>query len=174
MHSKTSTTTTDPLTILVQNLQKKDSLATHLIAKYKPHVMLAQEINISSEKDTIFLADTTSKLGYGTAIFGREVKTSNKGISILSPHAELGGFIRKKTTVASYKGIQCISFHGYNGTPTRKVANLVAHVTAVLKVLLPQGPAIFAGDFNSWTPEHLSAVQKVMEGAGFKLVYSWR
>ena len=37
--------------VLIQNLQKQSGLATDLIQQYEPDVMLAQEINISSEND---------------------------------------------------------------------------------------------------------------------------
>jgi len=136
--------------------------------------MLCQEINLSSEGDTFDgprSADNTSGLGYGTAIHSStspliDVKLIN------SPCAEFGGVIRKKTTVATAQGVQFVSFHGYNGQPFKNVAKLVAHVDAVLSIMTP-GPAVFAGDFNTWSEEHLNAVRVSLNDAGFDLAFSW-
>ena len=91
---------------------------------------------------------------------------------VQSPYSELGGFIRKKSSVATVKSIQFVSFHGYNGQPFKSKDKLVAHVDAVLAVLSP-GPALFAGDFNTWSQEHLMAVKRSLEEVGFSLAYSW-
>ena len=159
--------------ILVQNLQKKPSLATTLAGEHDPHVMLVQEINLHSETFP-FQATYVSSMGYGTAISS---KGGLRNIRLVeSPHAEFGGFIRKKTTVCtvdtSTTSLQFVSFHGYNGQPFKSIEKLVAHVKAVIAVLSP-GPAIFAGDFNSWSKGHLTAVNIVLEKAGFHLAYSW-
>lgn len=157
--------------VLIQNLQKQSGLATDLIQQYEPDVMLAQEINISSENGEDFEAHNTSKLGYGTAIYSRdETPTDIKLVD--SPYAEFGGFIYKKTTIATVHGIQFVSFHGYNGSPFKSIKKLVAHVDAVVKVLT-EGPAVFAGDFNTWSKEFLDAVTDVLEKKGFRLVFNW-
>lgn len=155
--------------VLVQNLQKRPALATTLIKEHAPDVMLAQEINLPSE-DRAFQASNVSSMGYGTAIFSNGEVNHVKQVN--SPHAEIGGFIRKKTTVATVNSVQFVSFHGYNGQPWKNVEKLTAHVQAVLDVLSP-GPAIFAGDFNTWSQGHLDAVKAVMENSGFVLAYSW-
>ena len=96
----------------------------------------------------------------------KDVKT------VLSLHAETGGLIYKKTTIATSGSIQYVSFHGYNGQPFKSVENLTDHVEAVLGALDP-GPAVFAGDFNTWGPEHLDAVKRALETYGFRLAVSW-
>lgn len=161
------------LAILVQNLQKKPGLAGALAARHSPDVMLAQEINLFSEDAAMFGdAHYTSRMGYGTAISCSSAVPTHVR-RVMSPVAELGGFIRKKTTVAQCAGgVECVSFHGYNGTPLRDVQSLVAHVRAVIAVLGP-GPAIFAGDFNTWTAEHLEAVRHELDTVGFELALSW-
>ena len=68
--------------------------------------------------------------------------------------------------------MQFVSFHGYNGQPFKSIEKLVAHVKAVIHVLSP-GPVVFAGDFNSWSQGHLSAVKTILNEAGFHLAYSW-
>lgn len=157
--------------VLIQNLQKREGLATSLSQKHDPDVMLLQEINLNSETHP-FPANNVSSMGYGTAIGSSKFKLSNiRGVK--SPYTEFGGFIHRKTTVATVNGIQFISFHGYNGQPFKNVAKLVAHVDAVLAELEP-GPAIFAGDFNTWSAEHLSAVQGSLEKFDFRLTYSWQ
>jgi len=156
--------------IVVQNLQKKHGLASKLIDELQPDVFLAQEVNLSSET-RIFQAHSTSRMGYGTAIHSKG--TLRRIQSITSPHAEFGGFIYKKTTVAECMGgTQVVSFHGYNGQPMKNVTKLVDHVSVVLKLLTPD-PAVFAGDFNSWSVEHVDAITRVLEEAGFYLAYSW-
>ncbi|KAL9184793.1 hypothetical protein ACHAXT_012763 [Thalassiosira profunda] len=155
--------------VLVQNLQKRAGLATELSDKYNPDVFLAQEINLNSETYP-FPANNVSSMSFGTAIGGKFELSDIKKVT--SPWKEFGGFICKKTTIGTANSVQFVSFHGYNGTPFKSKDKLVAHVAAVLAVLSP-GPALFAGDFNTWTPEHLSAVECAMKEAGFELAYSW-
>lgn len=158
--------------ILVQNLQKKAGLGGKLINEHQPDIFLAQEVSLSSEAMGLFGAEFTSNMGYGTAIYCREGVSSVE--RVLSPVAEMGGFIKKKTTLALCMGVQCVSFHGYNGSPHRDVASLVEHVKAVARLLKPDTPAIFAGDFNTWTTDHLLAVQTLLRDAcGFHLAHSW-
>lgn len=156
--------------IVVQNLAKKARLATELVELHQPDVLLAQEINLSSESiDTV---NNTSRLGYGTAIYSRTAAVTNVR-RVTSPNAELGGFIVKKTTVADFMGVQFVSFHGYNGQPMRNAQKLVDHVNAVVSVLDAGRPCLFAGDFNTWSQAHIDAVKKVLADAGFGLAYSW-
>ncbi len=165
--------------VLIQNLQKTSNLASDLLEDNDPDLMLAQEINLHSESgQDDFSASNVSSLGYGTAIVAhKSVRNKNPTVTdvqrVDSPYAEFGGLIRKKTTIATVQGIRFVSFHGYNGTPFRSIEKLVAHVDAVLSVLSPSGPAVFAGDFNTWTEDHLEAVEKSLKRAGFRLVYSW-
>lgn len=167
------------LNVLIQNLQKTPNLASDLLDDKDPDVMLAQEINLYSESgQDDFSASNVSSLGYGTAIVAHK-SNRNKNPTITdvqrveSPFAEFGGLIRKKTTIATIDGIKFVSFHGYNGTPFKSIEKLVAHVDAVLSILSPFGPAVFAGDFNTWTKDHLEAVERSLKLAGFRLVYSW-
>lgn len=156
--------------IVVQNLQKKAGLATKLVEQFQPDIMLAQEFSSSSESiDTV---SNTSMLGYGTAIYSRTAAITNVR-RVTSPHAEFGGFVFKKTTVADCSGVQFVSFHGYNGQPWRSFENLVDHVSAVVSVLEDDRPSLFAGDFNTWSQAHIDAVKKVLGDAGFSLAYSW-
>ena len=156
--------------VLVQNLQKRDNLATELFKQYDPDVMLLQEINLNSETHS-FPANYVSRRGYGTAIGSKFDITNIKKIQ--SPCAEFGGTIHKKTTVATVNNtIQFVSFHGYNGQPFKDKRKLVEHVDAVMPELSP-GPAVFAGDFNTWSKDHLDAVKVKLESVGFQLVYSW-
>jgi len=157
------------MNILVQNLQKRDSLATELFEEHEPDLMLLQEINLHSETHS-FPASNVSSMGYGTAIGSKLEMTNIKYIQ--SPYSEFGGVIHKKTTVATVNTIQFVSFHGYNGQPFKKKRKLVAHVVAVLAELSP-GPAVFAGDFNTWSNEHLDAVKVELERVGLHLAYSW-
>ncbi len=161
--------------LLVQNLQKKDGLATQLWTEHQPDIALLQEINLSSEDAAFAEAANVSKLsGFGTAIRASNVQDVR---TVVSPHTEFGGFIRKKTTIAKCLDarIECVSFHGFNGTPFRRVDQLVDHVKAALAELTSsrEAPAIFAGDLNTWTPEHLQAVSHVLAEAGFVLATSW-
>ena len=185
--------------IVVQNLQKQSHLGSDLVAQYNPDFLLAQEINLFSERnDTFAEAHFTSRNGYGTAIFRsseRQPEPLKRVRRVESPHAEFGGFIRKKTIlatatigtssiclsgssrVAPRRTVQLISFHGYNGQPFKTVSYLVDHVEAVLRELDTDDAeaecAIFAGDFNSWTPAHLDAVRVPLERAGFRHAFGW-
>jgi endonuclease/exonuclease/phosphatase (EEP) superfamily protein YafD len=161
--------------VLIQNLQKKQGLASHLIQEYEPDVMLAQEINLPSEEEDQsplcpYKASNTSYLGFGTAIYSKTPITNIRTIN--SPYHEFGGFIRKRTTVANSNGIQFVSFHGYNGIPFRNKTKHVSHVKAVL-TLLSSGPAVFAGDFNTWSQDHLDSIVLTLKNEGFELVFSW-
>ena len=155
--------------LLIQNLQKIEGLATELSQEHKPEVMILQEINLSSENHS-FPARNTSKLGYGTAIGSKYGVNDIKLIQ--SPYAELGGIIHKKTTIATVESIQFVSFHGYNGQPFKNKEKLASHVQAVLAQIEP-GPAVFGGDFNTWSESHLDAVVTEMDRKGFHLAYSW-
>ena len=156
--------------VLIQNLQKRSLLATQLFEEHNPDVMLAQEINLHSET-RVFPASNVSSMGYGTAISSKSGELENIKC-VRSPHAEFGGTIHKKTIIASTGSVQFVSFHGYNGQPFKSKEKLVDHVEAVLKVLSP-GPSILAGDFNTWSQEHLNAVKAKLESEGFLLCYSW-
>jgi len=134
---------TTTMKVLIQNLQKRKHLGTELFESYDPDVMLVQEINIYSETLS-FPANNTSSMGYGTAIWSKYGMENIKKVQ--SPYAEVGGIVHKKTTIASIKSIQMISFHGYNGQPLKNKQKLVAHVEAVLHELDPGQPALFAGD----------------------------
>jgi len=155
--------------VLVQNLQKRGGLATRLFEEHGPDVMLLQEIHLPCEPRA-FPACHVSSLGYGTAI-GSELEVADVK-RMASPYAEFGGVIHKKTTVATVNSIQFVSFHGYNGQPFKNTAKLVAHVEAALSALSP-GPAVFAGDFNTWSRTHLEAATSALERAGFRLAFSW-
>jgi endonuclease/exonuclease/phosphatase (EEP) superfamily protein YafD len=158
--------------VLVQNLQKKAGLAGKLAAAHDVDVLLAQEANKSSEARGFYAASYTSRMGYGTAVYARDSSSVRNEVHVLSPVAELGGFIRKKTTVVDCGPVQFVSFHGYNGTPGRNLAHLAAHVSAVLAVL-HDGPTVFAGDFNTWTQAHLDAVSDILTPAGFVHSFQW-
>lgn len=132
--------------------------------------MLAQEFGVFSE--SIETVHNTSWFGYGTAIYSRNAELTNVR-RVTSPHAELGGFIFKKTTVADCAGVQLVSFHAYNGQPMRNVQKLIDHVEAVVSVLDAGRPSLFGGDFNTWTQVHIDAVKKALSDAGFSLAFSW-
>lgn len=163
--------------VLVQNLQKRPGLASELASRQQPDVMLAQEISWSTEDEDSFrrrsVCYTSSATGYGTAIYS--VNALKDVRHVRAPQAEFGGLIHKKTVVAVSKGIQFVSFHGYNGQPFKQVSHLVDHVLAVLAVL-PSGdniPTVFAGDFNTWSKEHLDAITIPLSQAGFTYACSW-
>lgn len=183
--------------VIIQNLQKREGLASELIEKLQPvDILLGQEINWFSEPIESFQhhsVEFVSRQGYGTVIYVASQKTSIKNIrQVKSPHAEFGGFIYKKTIIADYyyetssstttdrrsvsnnaNFITLVSFHGYNGQPMKNVQKLVDHVMAVVAVLEPDVPTIFAGDFNTWTKEHLNAVQDALKKVGFTHALSW-
>ena len=160
--------------IVVQNLQKQSGLATQLIATHQPvDIFLAQEVSLKSPDDAELFADAhfTSRAKYGTGIYCRSGVSNVRRVK--SPVAEFGGFIYKKTTIADCMGCECVSFHGYNGTPYRDAHSLVLHVLAIIEVLTVGRPCIFGGDFNTWTPEHLRLVTEQLELVGFQHAYSW-
>lgn len=159
--------------VIVQNLQKRKGLGTHLVGQYDPDVFLSQEINRSSEtafKNTNS-ADNTSSMGYGTLIYGKEKLSDIKRVD--SPYYETGTFIKKKTTIATISGIQFVSFHGYNGQPFKNISKLVAHVKAALEKSDPYLPVIFAGDFNTWSQKHVDEVIEAMSRIGLTHAASW-
>jgi hypothetical protein len=167
--------------VIIQNLEKQQQLATRLVQQHNPDVLLAQEIDINGEDSRLVnkqMVSNTSKLGYGTAIYAKLPFIISD--VVLSPHAEFGGFIYKKTTIGrTNDGIYWITFHGYNGQPFKNINNLCDHVSAVITKLnqLPDGktaPSLFAGDFNTWTEAHLQGVKTILESAGYQLACSWK
>lgn len=165
--------------IVVHNLQKQPHLGSDLIAEHKPDFFLAQEINLFSERGQFSEeASFTNRFGYGTAIYSSDKVGSplSHFHRVESPHAEVGGFIRKKTIIATTRMgesvVQLVSFHGYNGQPFKRVSYLVDHVQAVLD-RIEEDCVIFAGDFNTWTQAHLDAIKVPLEIAGFKHTISW-
>jgi endonuclease/exonuclease/phosphatase (EEP) superfamily protein YafD len=101
----------------------------------------------------------------------------NFALPVLSPHADLRarfwlGRVRKATCVAQLDlGITLVSFHGYNGWPRRSPPHLADHVRAVLRAV-PQGPCLFAGDFNTFTKQHHTVVADLMREHGLSLAAS--
>ena len=160
--------------VLIQNLEKRSGLATQLVEEHKPEIVLVQEINLSSERCNFPAYNVSKRSGYGTAIgsTSNEFEITNI-MRVLSPHAEVGGFMYKKTTIATIQSVQYVSFHGYNGLPFKDKQKLVDHIEAVLAVLDPSVPTLFAGDFNTWTKEHLEAVTDAMTRENFQWAYSW-
>ena len=114
--------------IVVQNVQKRNHLCGDLIKEYDPDVALIPKVNLPSEDAIYFgVANFVSSLGYGTAIYSKTTPATNVR-HIKSPHADAGGFIHKKTVVAIcpytvkyLPEIECVSFHGYNGQPRKRV-----------------------------------------------------
>ena len=162
--------------VVVQNLQKRSKLASELVEQYQPDVLLAQEINWKSEPDDFksLSAHYTSRQGYGTAIYSSSSITNVRKIE--SPHAEIGGCIQKKTTIGTVNNtIDFVSFHGYNGQPLKNVAYLCDHVRAVIEALDPTNvpSAVFAGDFNTWSQEHIDAIEGLLFQEGFSHACSW-
>lgn len=162
------------MNVLVQNLEKKPGLATQLVDRFQPDVVLAQEISCTTEAASFLQHSVhhTSSWGYGTAIYSRVGNMTNVR-RVLSPHSETGGFIHKKTIVADCNGIEFVSFHGYNGQPFKNISGLLDHVNAVIAVLANDGPAVFAGDFNTWSSKHLESISAPLASAGFELACSW-
>ena len=182
--------------VLVQNLQKRKGLASSLDTTCNPDIILVQEISLQSES-LPFRANDVSRMGYGTAIgIGSRKDRPLPSLTLIgiqcvdSPYAEFGGLIHKKTILAcvdlpcstlpnNSTMVQLVSFHGYNGQPFQSIEKLVAHVDAVLDKMQRSNssnssmPALFAGDFNTWTQAHIDAVTNRMEDAGFEHVYSW-
>eukprot|EP00525_Craspedostauros_australis_P000315 CAMPEP_0198129002 /NCGR_PEP_ID=MMETSP1442-20131203/50646_1 /TAXON_ID= /ORGANISM="Craspedostauros australis, Strain CCMP3328" /LENGTH=269 /DNA_ID=CAMNT_0043789289 /DNA_START=262 /DNA_END=1071 /DNA_ORIENTATION=- len=170
--------------ILIQNLQKRADLLPALLEKYEPDAALFQEVSLGNTDSSSSLstlrkvANTrtgarsstkydsvsfTSKRGYGTAIYSL-LAISNVH-KVLSPYSEFGGFIVKKTIIATTltapdtvssssaqteaahaashpqgtandaQEIRFVSFHGYNGQPFCNSQKLVSHVVAVLQAM---------------------------------------
>jgi hypothetical protein len=142
-------TTSTSYKIVVQNVYKLAHLASDLIIQHDPDIALIQEINLYSEDaENKFEATVSRYFGYGTAIYSKQPKALSEVRHVDSPHKEWL-VVTKMTTVALCCNIDFVSFHGYNGTPFRSLVKLMDHVQAVLDVLVPDRPCVFAGDFNS-------------------------
>jgi endonuclease/exonuclease/phosphatase (EEP) superfamily protein YafD len=158
--------------VVVQNLQKHAHLGSDVVMEYQPDIALVQEVRLPTEEPGLF--DAASNVGcytgWGTAIYSRESLSRVRRID--SPHSEFGGLFRKRTTLAYSQGIDWVSFHGYNGQPFKNLEYLLDHVRLVHESVA-NGPAVFAGDFNTWTDEHVQAVKHELERSGFELGGSW-
>ncbi len=98
-----------------------------------------------------------------------------KFVSVCAPKGDYRlqfwkGLVYKATAVATLdSGLTLVSFHGYNGTfQGRQVQDLLDHVAAVIAALPPNGPVLFGGDFNTFTAEHVEALEACMGAAGFE------
>ena len=156
--------------VLVQNLHKRSGLATQLVQDHQPDVLLAQEINLFSE--LVNVACNTSRLGYGTALYASHGTWTNIR-QVQSPHAEMGGIVRKKTIIAHWSGVDWVSFHGYNGQPQKNIAKLLDHVRVVLEAVQDSPHVVWAGDWNTWSAEHWEAVRSMLANHGFQWAGSW-
>jgi endonuclease/exonuclease/phosphatase (EEP) superfamily protein YafD len=158
--------------VVVQNLQKHSHLGSDVVAEYQPDLALIQEIHLPTEEVGLFDAafNVGKYTGWGTAIYSRESLSRVRKVD--SPHAEFGGLFRKHTTLAYSQGIDWVSFHGYNGQPFKKMEYLLDHVRLVHESVA-SGPAVFAGDFNTWTDNHVRAVKHELARSGFELAGSW-
>ena len=177
--------------IVVQNIDEQRGLASQLIQELDPDILLVQDINLHSEEEDFLnnhIAEEESKiLGGGNAIIYTKEPSSLTDIQrITSPHPEFGGFVNSKTIVATVSvpkisKIRVVSFHGNNGQPmmsNKSISKLCNHVQAVLEQSELMGdyedyPAIFAGEFNTWTMKHMEAVTTLMQQAGFEHAFSW-
>lgn len=158
--------------VVVQNLHKRYALATELIKEHDPDIMLTQAMILPSEAPVFNDANNVSSpLGYGTGIYGGVYEMTDVK-KVDAAHSESILKTHKRTTVATMKSVQFVSFHGYEAKSWKNVEKLLEHIRAVLNVLTP-GPVLFAGDFNTLTNNHVEAVKEVMENAGFELAYSW-
>jgi len=153
------------------------ALAASILAAQKPDVALFQEFWLSENPTlaapySMFLAQSFDKRGSPTGTTIHSVLPIERTMVVLSPHEEILIGVKKATAIGTVDGVQFASMHGYNGWPRKDVEYLIDHVGAVLSAMNSQGPAVFAGDFNSWTPEHISEVKRVCHEFGFEFFNS--
>ncbi len=164
------------LKIVSWNLHQ-ESLINYASLTKNFDVGLFQEVKYKNETYSGFMAKGESFDGVGTGIFVRSKSISNVKI-VKSPHGDFRAKfwkskVFKTTTIADVAGITFVSFHGFNGTLQGKEPGmLLDHVSAVLARLLTDGPIVFAGDFNTWTPKHIDMVTKLLAGYGFEYAMS--
>jgi endonuclease/exonuclease/phosphatase (EEP) superfamily protein YafD len=79
--------------------------------------------------------------------------------------------VYKATSIAHLEsGITLVSFHGFNGTfQGRRVEDLIEHVDSVRNRLENAGPVVWAGDFNTFTEDHVTALEEYMRKSGFSM-----
>ena len=143
--------------------------------RFKPDVALFQEYwgayQLAAVESESYIGVSSTKKGfiYGTAIVtGGDLYDQH---TVMSPHKEFLIGVQKATAIATVAGVQFASFHGYNGWPFKDPKKLYEHLIAVV-LALKEGPAVIAGDFNTWTKEHLSTVSNVLGRYGFELMGS--
>ena len=155
---------------LTWNVEKRELLSWSLAAQTfgDVDVALFQEYNSlrANHAPNYEKFEAISFDSYGTAVFSRAKPISVKAVP--SPHGDYrlkfwNGLVYKTAAVATFEnGLTVVSFHGFNGTlQGRNPSMLVDHVTEVMKVI-PDGPCVFAGDFNTFTEEHHKAVEAIM------------
>jgi len=153
---------------LVQESLSKLSRSTIDVALFQEYDQrFTQRKDIDEE---YFKFEAISFETFGTAIFSREKPV--RTYEVKSPHFDYRakfwkGPIYKNTAVAVWEDLTAVSFHGFNGTGQgRDPKMLVDHVNAVLAVI-PDGPCVIAGDFNTFTSIHQAMVLSVMRDNGF-------
>jgi len=180
--------------IICWNLEKRSEL-THWAFDHKhPNIALFQEwvgkTENGAQDDGVFRIEMGKQgieldLGIaasfckGSGVAGTCIMTTGihikKFTSVRAPKADYRlqfwkGMAHKATAIALLvSGLTVVSFHGYNGTfQGRKVEDLMGHIDVVMGSLQnTDGPVVWAGDFNTFTAEHLQAVDDYMTAAGF-------
>lgn len=167
--------------VLSQNLEKRP-LVKGILDKYAPDVALFQEwVDFQSPTPNYIAAANNSFMvsgnPCGTSVYSTSESWEADSIFKKSPHSDYRlafwkGFVYKTSTAVKTNNRWLCSIHGYNGFPSKSISKLCDHVDLVAKSLPDFVPAVISGDFNTWTNEHLLAIQQVMRKYGFSLQIS--
>lgn len=165
--------------ILNWNLQKK-GLVSWALRAFNPDFALFQEHWLLPNRDACFpnyevhhtISLTKKGSPCGTAVYAKDGDVVNV-MNIATSQKEFFIKARKTATAVQMfdketgKLFWLMSVHGYNGWPTHNVTKFALSIAEFIRALPPNEPAIIAGDFNTFTEEHLAALNVEMVALGF-------
>ena len=170
--------------IITWNLQKK-GLAPWSLQTFNPDFALFQEhwlkpnFNPKYFSWAVFSTESLRKKDSpcGTSIYAKD-HTAVDVLRLTTTQKEFFIKARKTATAVRFidfqtnKEFYLMSVHAYNGWPRHDVTKFALCIAEFLRALPHDKPALIAGDFNTFTKEHLDALNEEMVSQGFSRAIS--
>jgi endonuclease/exonuclease/phosphatase (EEP) superfamily protein YafD len=156
--------------LLFWNLEKR-GLAPWALENFDPDFALFQEhwlkVNFNKKYFTSLVYTTESykkkNSPCGTAIYTKSQYQATKVLRLVTSQKEFFISMRKTATAIEVDGkFWLMSIHNYNGWPFRSIEKFLKCIEEFVQNIPKGVPAIVAGDFNSFTIEHIEAMDQLM------------
>jgi endonuclease/exonuclease/phosphatase (EEP) superfamily protein YafD len=158
--------------VLCWNLEKR-GLVKWALDTFNPDIALFQEHwqkeNQVHRAPGYFVKHTESYLKKnspcGTACYSRNPVQAWE--SVVTKQKEFFISMRKTMCAVKVNGVWFMSVHVYNGWPFKSVRKMTDCIYEFATSIPRNEPAVIAGDFNTWTEEHLDAAYFTLSRLGF-------